>query len=81
MVIQILISPWQSYEYYLSLTVFWDSAVSMQQLHINTQSSSNYKPDCKNLTDVTPMLSPVLGLAVVWGLHLPYDTENAKKKS
>lgn len=79
MVIQILILPWQSYEYYLSLAVFWDSAVSMQQLHINTQRRSNYKPDCKNLTDVTPMLSPVLGLAVIWALHFPYDTENAKK--
>lgn len=41
---------------------YWDSAVSMQHLDINIQRCSNYMPVCKNLTDVTPMLSLVLDI-------------------
>jgi len=41
----------------------WSSAVSTQQLHINTQRLSSYMPVCINLTDFTPMLSLVLGIA------------------
>lgn len=75
MIILTLIFPWQSYEYHLSLPVFMELCCQ------HAATPQQYTKMRKNLADVTPILSPVLGKAfpLKWsGGCILHDTENVK---